>query len=125
MTATRIKAIGRWVAFVAVYALAFNVILTSTLLASVSPLKVNTAHEFCLNGSSGPSGTDGSTDGKPIIRCPLCLSGAAATADQPPQTPALAIRIALDLSFEIVRHDDVIARAPPTDHQPRGPPYLS
>jgi hypothetical protein len=123
MTATRIRAIGRWTAIVAVYALAFNVILTSMLLASVSPLKSNAAHELCLNGSSGPSSTD--DNAKPIIRCPLCLSGVAAMADQPPQTPALAIRIALQVLFEPARLDDGIARFTLLDHQPRGPPHLS
>jgi len=126
MKATRIKAIGRWAAFVAAYALVFNVMLTSALLASISPAKFNALHELCLNGSSAVPDADGNTDsGKPIIRCPLCLSGIAAMADQPPQTPALAIRIALRIAFEPVEHDDGITLFAASDHQPRGPPHLS
>ena len=126
MGAARIRTIGRWAAFVAAYALVFNVMLTSALLASVSPLKFNTLHELCLNGASSPSSADGNSDpGKPIVRCPLCLSSVAAMADQPPQTPALAIRIALQVFFEPVRHDDGVARFATLDHQPRGPPHLS
>jgi len=125
MTATRIRAIGRWAAFVAAYAVVFNVILTSALLATVSPAKANTLHELCLNGSSGVPGDNGDTADKPIIRCPLCQFNLAAALDQPPPSPALAIRIALDLSFEIVRHDDAPGQPPANDHQPRGPPVLS
>lgn len=102
MAATRIRSIGRWAAFVAVYALVFNVMLTSALLASISPLKFNALHELCLNGSSAIPDADGNSDSaKPIVRCPLCLSSAVATADQPPQTPALAIRIA-QLGLDLV-----------------------
>jgi hypothetical protein len=126
MTATRIRAIGRWAAFVAAYALIFNVMLTSALLATISPAKFNALHELCLNGVSAAPKADGSSDpGKPIIRCPLCLSGIAAMADQPPQTPALAIRIALRIAFEPAQHDDGITLFAASDYQPRGPPHLS
>lgn len=126
MAATRIRSIGRWAAFVAVYALVFNVMLTSALLASISPLKFNALHELCLNGSSAIPDADGNSDpAKPIVRCPLCLSSAVATADQPPQTPALAIRIALRVLFEPAPNDHVAVRFAQSDHQPRGPPHLS
>lgn len=122
---SRIKGIGRFAAWAAAYALVFNVMLTSALLATVSPLKFNALHELCLNASSASPGADGSTDdSKPIIRCPLCVSGVAA-ADLPPQSPALAIRIALQVLFEPARHNDGIALFAATDHQPRGPPHLS
>ncbi len=61
---------------------------------------------------------------KPVIRCPLCISGVAAV-DVPPQSPALAIRIALQVLFEPARHDDGVALFAATDHRPRGPPYLN
>ena len=126
MTTARIRSIGRWAAFVAAYVLVFNVVLTSTLLATISPTKADAAHELCLNGGPAVPDADGSTDsGKPIVRCPLCLSSAAAMADQPPQTPALAIRIALRILFEAPSHDHVVVRFAESDHQPRGPPHLS
>lgn len=122
---SRIKRIGRLAAWAAAYALVFNVMLTSALLATISPAKFNALHELCLNGVSAAPKADGSSDpGKPIVRCPLCLSSAAAMADQPPQTPALAIRIALHVPFEPVQHDDGIALFATSDHQPRGPPHL-
>lgn len=123
---SRIKRIGRFAAWAAAYALVFNVMLTSALLATVSPLKFNALHELCLNGSSAaPNSDGGSGDAKPVIRCPLCLSSAVAMADQPPQTPALAIRIALRILFETPSHDHVVVRHAENDHQPRGPPHLS
>ena len=110
----------------AAYALVFNVMLTSALLATISPSKLNAFHELCLNGSSAVPDADGNTDpGKPVVRCPLCLFSAVATADQPPQTPALAIRIALRVLFEPAAHDHVVVRFAESDHQPRGPPHLS
>lgn len=126
MTATRIRSIGRWAAFVAAYALIFNVMLTSALLASISPSKLNAFHELCLNGSSAVPDADGNSDpGKPVVRCPMCLSSAVAMAGQPPQTPALAIRIALRILFEPARNDHAVVRFADSDHQPRGPPHLS
>ncbi len=121
----RIKRIGRFAAWAAAYALVFNVMLTSALLATVSPLKFNALHELCLNGSSSAPDTDGGNgDAKPVIRCPLCISAVAAL-DLPPQSPALAIRIALQVLFEPARHDDGVALFAATDHRPRGPPHLS
>jgi hypothetical protein len=126
MAATRIRSIGRWAAFVAAYALVFNVMLTSALLATISPAKFNALHELCLNGSTAVPNADGSGDpGKPIVRCPLCLSSAVAMADQPPQTPALAVRIALRILFEPAPLHHIAARFAESDHQPRGPPHLS
>jgi hypothetical protein len=122
---SRIKRIGRFAAWAAAYALVFNVMLTSALLATVSPLKFNALHELCLNGSSAAPNSDGGTgDGKPVIRCPLCVSGIAAT-DLPPQSPALVIRIALQVLFEPAKHDAGITLFAESNHQPRGPPHLS
>lgn len=116
---------GRWAAFVAVYALALNMMLTSALVASISPVEYNALHQLCLNGVSTGQTTDKGDPAKPIVKCPLCLSSAASTADVPPQSPALAIRIALHVPFEIITHRDIAVRQPSRDHQPRGPPHLS
>ena len=116
-----IRRMERWAAFVAAYALVFNVMLTSALLASISPVQFNALHQLCLNGVSAPA-TDKGEPAKPIVKCPLCLSSAAATAGAPPQSPALVIRIALHVPFETPDHDDVIVRLANTDHRPRGLP---
>lgn len=121
----RIKKIGRLAALVAAYALVFNVMLTSALLASISPTKLNALHELCLNGSSSGQVTDDNGNpAKPIIHCPLCVSGAA-MADLPPPPPALAIRIALHVLFEPTQPDVIVPRLVADDHRARGPPKLS
>jgi hypothetical protein len=117
--------VGRFAAWAAAYALVFNVMLTSTLLASITPLKFNALHELCLNGDSASPGIEGNgDDSQPIIRCPLCVSGIAA-AVLPSPSPALAIRIELHALLEPVRHDQGIQRLAPSSHQPRGPPHLN
>jgi hypothetical protein len=120
----RIKKIGRLAALVAAYALVFNVMLTSALLASISPLKLNDIHEFCLNGTSSGQATDDSGNpAKPIIHCPLCVSGAA-MADLPSPPPALAIRIAFNVPYEFPLAEHFVAPLTVNEHQPRGPPHL-
>lgn len=121
---SRIKKIGRLATLVAAYALVFNVMLTGTLLASISPLKLNDIHEFCLNGtSSGQTTDDNGNPAKPIIHCPLCAFGAA-MANIPPPPPALAIRIAFDVLYEFPPAESFVAPLTVDDHQPRGPPHL-
>lgn len=121
---SRIRRIARCAAWAAVYALVLNVVMTSALQAAVSPLKFNALHELCLNaGSAAPSGKDDGEPGKPIIHCPLCLSGVTAL-DVPPQSPALAIRIALHVAFEPARPDTIVPRAITNAHSARGPPRL-
>jgi hypothetical protein len=120
---SRIRKIGRSAALIAAYALVFNVMLTSALLATISPLKLNAIHELCLNGSSGAPAGDSGNPAKPIIHCPLCVSGAA-MADLPPPPPALAIRIAFEVFYEPTTSDHFVARLAVDDHQPRGPPHL-
>ena len=125
MFTSRIRAIGRFAALAAAYALVFNVMLTSAVLATISPLKADALHELCLNGSSAAPDADGNTgDSKPIVRCPLCVAGAVAI-DVPPPSPALAIRIALQITFEPIQDGDGAPLFAASDHQPRGPPSLS
>lgn len=121
---SRIKKIGRSAALIAAYALVFSMMLTSALLASVSPVKFNALHELCLNGGSAPSAEDGDDTAKPVIRCPLCVSSVAAI-DLPPQSWAQAIRIALHVVFEPTQPDAIVPRLVAGDHRPRGPPKLS
>lgn len=125
MGGRHIRRVGRWAACVAAYVLVLNVMLTSALVASISPVQFNALHQLCLNGVSSGQTTDKGDPAKPIVKCPLCLSSAATLADIPPQSPALAVRIALHVPFEIAEHDIVVVRETSIDHQPRGPPHLS
>lgn len=117
--------VGRFAASVAAYALALNVMLTSALLASISPLQFNALHEFCFN--SAPAQLDATSDGDrtaaPVIHCPLCLSPAAVALT--PQAPAIATRIVVPAPLPSAPHDTVTTRFASSDHQARGPPRLT
>lgn len=115
---------GRIAASIAAYALVLNVMLTSALLASISPPQFNALHELCLNGSSAKPAVanDGDDRAAPLIRCPLCLSPAVIAL--PPDSPAPAIRIAVPALIRSAPHDTVVAQARTADHQARGPPSL-
>jgi len=117
--------VGRIAASVAAYALALNVMLTSALLASISPLQFNALHELCFN--SAPTQLDAADDGDrtaaPVIHCPLCLSPAAMAL--PPEAPAIATRIVVPAPLRAAPYDIVVAQPASSNHQARGPPHLT
>ncbi|WP_142251366.1 DUF2946 family protein [Bradyrhizobium sp. UNPF46] len=119
------RRIGWGAAFVAAYALVFNVILSSILVASVSPTAAAAAHELCISGDNTDAArTDADkTSGKTAVHCPLCaahhISGAL-----PPPHPTLAGRIPLTASAVYSFRQRIIAYAWSFDHLSRGPPAL-
>ena len=118
----RLLIFGKCAAWLAAYALVFNVVLTSTLLASISPLDVSARHQLCLNSASVLATTNGNAD-KPIVRCPLC-SLSTIVADLPPLTNQLTIRVALQAPFEISGCAVFFVNQQSADHQTRGPPNI-
>lgn len=118
------KTVGKWTAFVAVYALVFNVILTSALVAAVSPLELNTRHQLCLNNYTSDPTTDKSKSSGLGALCPMCLSKTALT-DVPPMAPMVTVRVALPTSIGIADHKVFVASTPHSDHSARGPPQAS
>ncbi|QLH70900.1 DUF2946 family protein [Rhodopseudomonas palustris] len=111
-------------AWIAAYALVLNVILASTLLAGQSPVQLVTGHEFCLAAADGAPGDSGQPAKAVPIRCPLCL-GQHVSATPPPLSPALAIRIAFSIRYEVPPATPFVALRPSPAHQPRGPPALT
>lgn len=125
VTKLHIKKIGCFAALTAAYALVFNMVLTSALLATISPLNFNALQQLCLNSGFATSNPGGDEDSnKPIPHCPLCVINSS-TADLPPQTPTVAIRIAFRILFEPVLHDHFVVRFANSAHHPRGPPHIS
>ena len=118
------KTIGKWAAFVAAYALVFNVILTSALFAAVSPLELNTRHQLCLKNYAFNPAVDKSKPVEPGVLCPMCLAKAA-LADAPPLAPSVAVPVALPVSTELADHIVFIASIQQSDHHARGPPQAS
>lgn len=117
--------LGRIAASVAAYALALNVMLTSALLAGISPLQFDALHELCFNSAQTQldATNDGDRTAAPVIHCPLCLSPAAVAL--PPEAPAIATRIVVPVPLRFAPHDIFVARPASSDHQARGPPHLT
>ena len=115
-----IRRYGRIAAFLAVYALVLNTTLTGTLLASISPVQLNAAHELCLPGGETSATDTGDRTANPI-RCPLCLSPAI-TITLPPDSPTIAVRTALYAPITFAQCDVFIALSESSHQQARGPP---
>ena len=113
-------------ALVAAYALVLNVILAASLLATQPPVQFLNGHEFCLTlAETDQAPEDLGKSGKQVpVRCPLCL-GQHVSATPPPLAPALAIRIAFGISYEVPRAAPFVAIELHHDHRPRGPPTLT
>lgn len=119
------RQIGWGTAFVAAYALVFNVILSSILIASVSPGAAADAHELCIRDASA-GGVPADTDkggGKLAIHCPLCV-GHHVAADLPPPPTTLSERIPLRAEVVHSFRQRVFARVRSFAHLSRGPPAL-
>ena len=110
---------GTVASLAAAYALVLNVILSSLLLASVSPALYAAGFEICaVNPDHGDAGK---SPGQVAVHCPVCVFAHAPGA--PPQpTEFLTTRIAITLAPTIAREAAVIARLAATDHQARAPP---
>jgi hypothetical protein len=121
----RKRRIGTAAAFAAAYALVLNVILSSALLASLSPTAFAAAHELCINGGDAAAAQNdaGKTGKAPTIRCPICVGNHASGA-LPPAVPPLVTRVAVAVSDRPVFDAICVACDPAHDHQPRGPPRL-
>ena len=111
---------GTVASLAAAYALVLNVILSSLLLASVSPALYAAGFEICVNPDHGDAGK---SPGQVAVHCPVCVFAHAPGA--PPQpTEFLTTRIAITIAPTIAREAAIIARLAATDHQARAPPRL-
>ena len=112
---------GTVASLAAAYALVLNVILSSLLLASVSPALYAAGFEICaVNPDHGDAGK---SPGQVAVHCPVCVFAHAPGA--PPQpTEFLTTRIAISIAPTIAREAAVIARLAATDHQARASPRL-
>jgi hypothetical protein len=113
--------IGIGAAWVAVYALALNVILSSALHAAVSPLNFAAQHVLCANSAEiGVVRDDAGKADKKSAGCPLCV-GTHASALPPPASPTVARRPSQTAT--VMALDSVlVALARISDQRARGPP---
>ncbi|QUS41752.1 hypothetical protein RPMA_25040 [Tardiphaga alba] len=110
----------------AVYALVLNVVLSSLILASVSPAAQAAGFELCLTHPDLAVSLDdnGKTTGAPAVHCPACLGTHAPGA--PPAIATFAItRIAIAITPFTAPDDRIVAERATSDHRARAPPQLS
>ncbi len=121
----RKRRIGWGTAFIAVYALVFNVILSSIVIAGTSPLAPAAAQALCISGDDGNAARSDAdkSHGKAAVHCPLCI-GHHVGALPPPQ-PVLAERVPLPAQAVRAFQMRIVAHARSFDHLSRGPPELS
>lgn len=118
------RRIGCGAALIAAYALAFNVILSSILIAGIPPLV--DVHELCISSvdaNAAPADTNKS-GGKAAIHCPLC-AGHHGAGSMPQPSPGLADRIPLRVEADYALQERIFARARSFAHLSRGPPALT
>ncbi len=112
---------GTVASLAAAYALVLNVVLSSLLLAAVSPAAYAAGFEICaVNPDHGDTGK---SPGQVAVHCPVCVFSHAPGA--PPQPTLFAVsRIAILIEPDFAREPAIVARLAATDHQARGPPRL-
>ncbi|MHC2462060.1 DUF2946 domain-containing protein [Bradyrhizobium embrapense] len=117
--------VGSAAAFVAAYALVLNVILSSLLVAGISPVAA-AGQILCVNSTDAdPAHDDAGKSGRSgAIHCPLCV-GHHVTGALPP--PAFAFSARLPVAVTTIRAFEArfVARFRSYDHQSRGPPALT
>jgi hypothetical protein len=113
---------GTVASLAAAYALVLNVVLSSLLLASVSPAAYAAGFEICaVNPDHGDAGK---TSGQAMVHCPVCVFSHAPGA--PPQPTIFhTVRLAITVAPTIAREAAIVARLAATDHQARAPPELT
>lgn len=118
--------VGRAAAFVAAYALVLNVILSSLLVASISPAAAAAGQILCINSTDADAAHDdaGKSGRGGAIHCPLCV-GHHVTGALPPRELALGARLSVVVTTIRAFETRFVARFRSYDHQSRGPPALS
>jgi hypothetical protein len=116
---------GLAASWVAAYALLLNVVLSSMLLAAISPVAQAAGLEICISHPE-PAGTpdNDKSAGRSIVHCPACVGNHAPGA--PPTIASFAItQIAVEIEASSASEDDNRPRRTTFDHQARGPPPLT
>jgi hypothetical protein len=117
---------GLGAAWIAALALVLNVLLSSALLASISPAAFAAGHELCLNSPDPAAAVDDAskTTGKSVMHCPICIGNHAPGV--PPTTAVFTVsRVAVAIAQELTASADVVERLAGYDHRARAPPSLS
>ncbi|ABD90008.1 DUF2946 family protein [Rhodopseudomonas palustris] len=119
-------AVGLTASFIAAYALVLNVVLSSLLLAALSPTAQVASAAICVTHPDQTTGVPG--DDKPtgiaVVHCPACIGNHAPGA--PPAIASFAItRIAVAIEAVVPAANDRRPRQVAAGHRARAPPQLS
>jgi hypothetical protein len=117
---------GAVASLAAAYALVLNVVLSSLLLAAISPTAQAAGFELCLTHPDLAASPDdaGKTSGAPAVHCPICV-GTHAPGAPPASATFLVSRIAIAIAPVAALDDRIVATAATSDHRARAPPRLS
>jgi cytochrome c5 len=110
----------------AAYALVLNVVLSSLLLAAISPADAAAGYQICHNNPDLAATQDdgGKTTGTPGAHCPLC-TGTHAPGAPPAQTAFVTSRIAIAITPVAASDDRIVTETATSDHRARAPPRPS
>jgi DUF2946 family protein len=119
------RRVGRGAAFVAAYALVVNVMLSSLLVASISPAAAEAGLILCINSTDADAArSDAGKSGRGgMIHCPTCI-GYHVTGALPPPDFALGVPLPVSVTVISAFETRFVARFRSYDHQSRGPPDL-
>lgn len=117
---------GAMASLVAAYALVLHVIISSFVLATVSPAAFAAGAEICVSHPETISsdGANGKASGKSVVRCPLCI-GNHAPGVPPSDVVLTLVRFAVALDLQAALEATSVLSAPYSNHQARAPPRLS
>lgn len=117
---------GTAAAWIATYALVVNVILSSALLASISPTDFDAGAAICANSAdiSAVRSDAGKNNKRITIHCPMCIGNHVASALPPVPNAVIFERTAIRIPLFVAFDASFVASARVFDHQARGPPHL-
>lgn len=117
----RVRSVGRLAALAAAYAFVLQLVLASSLLASISPISADALHDLCFSAASTSSDAAGGGNIKPAVHCPLCVTRAGAVL-LPTAPPPLIQRVAIIVAAAPFTQHAAIALDVASGHRARAPP---
>ena len=117
---------GALASLVAAYALVLHVIISSFVLATVSPAGFAFGTEICISHpeTGASDGATGKVPTKSIVRCPLCV-GNHAPGVPPSEVVQTLIRFAIAVDVQAKLESVSYLEAAHSSHQARAPPRQS
>jgi hypothetical protein len=122
---SRKRMVGLGASWIAAYTLVLNVMLSSMLLASMSPAAMAASMELCVNNPDVVAAQKDAdkSNGKAAVHCPICVGNHIA-GTPPPAGPSFVARVAVTTAQIPAPATDVTPRALTSGNRARAPPGL-